>query len=133
MRRATRRAAAGAVTTASLALGGTPGAAPTRHQSRVAQRSGGAASRVDSGVVAPRRGRANDDQKATQATMMFASTTGSEWINAPYVIHVSAPTPCTGRSVAGLRQKYGTANSTVASHPIQSAVLDEGVRGGLRA
>jgi len=58
--------------------------------------------------------------------MIFATTTGSEWINAPYVIHVSAPTPCTRRSVVGLRQKYETANSTVASHPIQSAFIGGG-------
>src|SRR2546421_6936545 len=48
--------------------------------------SRGAGCRVDSGAVAPRRGRANDDQSATLATMMFATTTGIEWINAPYTI-----------------------------------------------
>src|SRR3989442_7234685 len=42
---------------------------------------------------------ANDDQKATAATMMFATTTGSAWIRIPYAIHRRAARPCTRRSV----------------------------------
>src|SRR3989442_15330038 len=37
----------------------------------------------------------NDDQNATLATIMFATTTGSAWIKIPEDIHTRAATPCT--------------------------------------
>src|SRR5438445_13736899 len=37
----------------------------------------------------------NDDQNATLATMMFATTTASAWIKIPYVIQPKTATPCT--------------------------------------
>ena len=42
---------------------------------------------------------------------MFATITGSEWINTPYSAHNPAATPCTRRNPLGPLVKYDTRNT----------------------